>query len=116
MNLTVKTVLKRVLPLKGFCYARVSWTEHPGEVIEVALNARRGARARCSCCRRPAPGYDHPPGLRRWQFISLWGVLVFFLYRPRRVDCRHCGVRVERLPWATGKLRLCDALQVFLAQ
>jgi transposase len=116
MNITVTSLLKRVLPLKGFCYAGARWDEHTGEVIEVELAARRGARARCSCCRRPAPGYDLAPSLRRWQFISLWGLLIFFLYRPRRVQCRRCGVRVELLPWATGKLRLCDALRVFLAQ
>jgi len=116
MNLTITSLLKRVLPLKGFCYAEARWDEHTGEVIEVQLAARLGARARCSGCRRPAPGYDHPPGERRWQFIGLWALAIFFLYRPRRVQCRHCGVRVELLPWATGKLRLCDALRLYLAQ
>ena len=41
---------------------------------------------------------------------------MFLVYRPRRVDCPRCGVRVEHLPWASGKLRICDALRVFLAQ
>ena len=116
MNLTVTNLLKRVLPLKGFYYAEARWDEETNEVIEVELAARRGARARCSGCRRPAPGYDHPPGWRRWQFISLWAIAVFFLYRPRRVQCRHCGVRVELLPWASGKLHLCNALRTYLAQ
>jgi transposase len=116
MNITVTNLLKRVLPLKGFRYAEARWDEHTGEVIEVELAARRGARARCSCCKLPAPGYDRAAEVRRWQFIGLWGLALFFLYRPRRVECRRCGVRVELLPWATGKLRLCDALRVFLAQ
>ena len=38
------------------------------------------------------------------------------MYALRRVECRRCGVRVVRLPWASGKLHLCDALRVFLAQ
>ena len=63
-----------------------------------------------------APGYDRSAQARCWQFISLWAVQVFFVYAPRRVQCQRCGVRVERLPWASGKLRLCDALRVFLAQ
>src|SRR5829696_5088088 len=54
MNITVTSLLKRVLPLKGFCYAGARWDEYTGEVIEVELAARRGARARCSCCRHPA--------------------------------------------------------------
>jgi transposase len=116
MNITVTSLLKRVLPLKGFCYAGARWDEHTQQVIEVELAARGGARARCSCCRQPAPGYDHPAGVRRWQFIGLWAIAIFFLYQPRRVQCRRCGVRVELLPWATGKLRLCDALRVYLAQ
>jgi transposase len=54
--------------------------------------------------------------VRCWQFISLWRIAVYFVYAPRRVECRRCGVRVERLPWASGKLQVCDALRVFLAQ
>ncbi len=114
--LTLKTILRRVLPLKGFCYRWARWDEMTGEIIEVGLEPRRGAIARCGCCRRPAPGYDRCPDVRRWQFISLWAIAVFFAYRPRRVSCKHCGVRVEHLPWASGKLRLCNALRVFLAQ
>jgi len=45
----------------------------------------------------------------------MWGIKVFFLYAPRRVDCSLCGIRVERLPWASGKHRLTDAFAWFLA-
>ena len=116
MYITVTSLLRRVLPLKGFCYRWTRWDELLCEVIEVGLEARKGSEGRCGCCRRPAPGYDRCASVRRWQFISLWGVAVFFLYRPRRVDCKRCGVRVEHLPWASGKLQICDALRVFLAQ
>src|SRR3979490_1857784 len=33
----------------------------------------------------------------------------------RRVDCRACGVRVEELPWASGKHQLTKAYMLFLA-
>jgi transposase len=50
----------------------------------------------------PAPGYDQLAE-RRFEFISLWGFLVFLLYSMRRVDCRRCGVvAVEEVPWADG--------------
>jgi len=114
--ITAKSILRRVLPLKGFCYRTVRWDKETDGVIEVVLERRKNAKGLCSCCRRPAPGYDCPRDVRRWQFISLWAIAVFFLYQPRRVQCKRCGVRVEHLPWASGKLQLCDALRVFLAQ
>jgi hypothetical protein len=51
-----------------------------------------------SAKKNPAPGYDHLPQ-RRFEFIPLWGFLVFLLYRMRRVECRNCGVVVEEVPW-----------------
>jgi transposase len=120
MNLTVTNILKRVLPLKGFRYHSARWQEGVGaggeDVIEVGLAARRGAKACCGRCGRAAPGYDRSEEARSWQFISLWRIAIFFVYARRRVECGHCGVRVERLPWAGGKMRVCDALRVFLAQ
>jgi transposase len=32
--------------------------------------------------------------------LSLGQVSVFLRYAPRRVNCDHCGIRVERVPWA----------------
>jgi transposase len=50
-----------------------------------------------------APGYDQLAE-RRFEFIRLWGFLVFLLYTMRRVDCRRCGVvAVEEVPWGDGK-------------
>jgi len=40
---------------------------------------------------------------RRFEFVPLWGIKVFLVYAPRRVDCPTCGVRVEHMPWALGK-------------
>ncbi len=116
INLTLTSILRRVLPLNGFCYRWARWDPHTGEVIEVGIEARKNARARCRCCRRHAPIYDRRREPRRWQFIALWAVVVFLLYAPRRVKCAKCGVRVEYLPWASGKMRLCNALRLFLAQ
>jgi transposase len=120
MNLTVTSLLKRVLPIKRFCYQSAQWVENADgkgqAVIEVVLAARRGAEACCGACGQKAPGYDRSAEARSWQFIALWAIAVYFVYAPRRVECRRCGVRVERLPWASGKLHLCDALRVFLAQ
>ena len=82
--------------------------------IEVQVRPRRGSKARCSSCQRPAPGYDRLPE-RRFEFIPLWGFTVVLLYAMRRVECRHCGVKVEQVPWARGKHTLTDAYMLFLA-
>ena len=112
----LKTILNRVQKFKSFVYTAVRWVEDSGEpALEVEIEPRMNSRALCSICERPRPGYDKLPA-RRFEFVPLWGMKVFFVYSPRRVDCRDCGVRVERVPWATGKHRLTDAYAWFLAR
>jgi transposase len=67
-----------------------------GLVVDVAPMWRLG---RCSECGEPCPGYDRDAG-RRWRHLDLAGMLLYLRYDTRRVDCPHCGVRVERVPWA----------------
>lgn len=116
MNITVTSLLRRVLPLHGFCYREARWSQIDPKAIEIGIEARKGALPRCGCCRRAGSVYDTRREPRCWQFIMLWAIPVFFVYAARRVNCKRCGVRVEHLPWASGKLRVCDALRVFLAQ
>lgn len=80
------------------------------------MRPRKGSTATCSRCHRPAPGYDQL-GERRFEFIRLWGFLVFLLYTMRRVDGRRCGaVIVEEVPWGNGKRTLTRAYMLFLAR
>ena len=62
----------------------------------------------CSGCGRQRAGYDRWSP-RRFEFVPLWGIKVFLVYAPRRVDCPACGVKVERLPWAAGQCPLTEA-------
>lgn len=112
----LKTILNRVQKFKSFVYTTVRWIEHAGKTaLEVDIEPRSNSRGVCSGCEQPRPGYDKLPA-RRFEFVPLWGMKVFFVYAPRRVDCSSCGVRVERLPWASGKHRLTDAYAWFLAR
>ena len=97
----------------GFVYAAVRLIEATSS-IEVDVRPRRGSKARCSCCGKPAPGYDVLP-VRRFEFIPIWGYAVMLLYAMRRVQCRHCGVKVELVPWAVGKHSLTKAYMLYLA-
>ena len=65
--------------------------------------------------RSPRPGYDRLPQ-RRFEFVPLWGIAVYFVYALRRVNCPDCGVTAERVPWARGKCRLTTSYRWFLAR
>jgi len=83
--------------------------------IEVQVEAHAGRRGRCSQCQRPSPGYDRLAE-RRWQFVPLWGIPVWFVYAPRRVQCAEHGVVVEHIPWSDGKRPVTLAMMGFLAR
>jgi transposase len=100
---------------RGFVYRHAHFSADK-KSIEVAVRPREGSAAVCSRCHLPAPGYDQL-GERRFEFIPLWGFLVFLLYTMRRVDCRRCGVvAVEEVPWGDGKRTLTKAYMLFLAR
>jgi transposase len=75
----------------------------------------QGIAAKCSRCLQPAPGYDRLEH-RSWLFVPLWGVVTWFLYAARRVDCPEHGVVVEHLPWSEGKRPVTLAMIGFLAR
>ncbi len=111
----IKTILNRVQKFKSFVYKQVRWlgsAEAPE--LEIDVVERANSRPVCSNCRRPGAGYDRLPR-RRFEFVPLWGIKVFLVYAPRRVNCHDCGVRVEFMPWALGKRPLTKAYGWFLA-
>ena len=112
----LKTILNRVHKLKSFVYGKVQRREVQGEwVLEVEIRARAGSRAVCSGCGQKRPGYD-TLSARRFEFIPMWGILVYFVYAMRRVECPQCGVVVEQVPWALGKGQVTTAYGWFLAR
>ncbi len=111
----LKTILNDCHKFKSFIYDKVRLVFNNGEkLLEVTVLPRRNSQAVCSCCSRTAPLYDRL-GVRRFEFIPLWGYRVFLVYLMRRVECAHCGVKVEQVPWARGKRELTDTYQQFLA-
>jgi transposase len=116
-NRTMKliTILNRCHSFRGFVYQKARFGVDK-KSIEVAVRPRKGSAAVYSRCHLPAPGYDQLSE-RRFEFIPLWGFLVFLLYTMRRVDCRRCqAVIVEEVPWSDGKRTLTRAYMLFLAR
>jgi transposase len=111
----IKTILNRIQKFKSFVYGTVRLVEGSTiPTLEVEIQSRSNSRPVCSGCGRKRPGYDRSPE-RLFEFIPMWGHKVFFRYTPRRVECPDCGIRVERMPWVTGKHRLTEAYAWFLA-
>jgi hypothetical protein len=94
-------ILNRCHRFPGFVYQQARFNaDHKS--IEITVRPRKGAKAVCSRCHQPGPGYDQLHE-RSFEFIPFWGFLVFLLYSMRRVDCRRCqAVVVEEVPWGDG--------------
>ena len=114
----MKTLLNLTQPFSGFVYrcVRLVGTERVSKPkLEVRIDAHAQGCARCRRCLLPCPGYDTLPE-RCWSHVPLWGILVDFIYRPRRVECPVHGVVVEHIPWSEGKRPFTKAMMRFLAR
>jgi transposase len=78
------------------------------------MRPRKNGRVFCSGCGRPGPAYDRLEE-RRFEYVPIWGILVFLAYRMRRVNCKRCGVTVEMVPWCDGKNQLTTTYRWYLA-
>ena len=102
----------------GFVYQDIRLCRHhagPPRQIKITVAAHGGMAAKCSRCLKPAPCYDRLEQ-RSWLFVPLWGMVTWFLYAARRVDCPEHGVVVEHLPWSEGKRPVTLAMIGFLSR
>jgi transposase len=111
----LKTILNRVEYFKSFVYGKARWVDDAERpTIEIEIEARKNGQPICSDCGEVRPGYDRLPE-RRFEFVPLWGIAVYFVYAMRRVECPTCGVKVEQVPWCDGKNQLTTTYRWFLA-
>ena len=111
----IQTILNRVEKFKSIVYGEASFEVYDdGPALVVQMKPRRNSRVLCSGCGRPGRAYDRLDE-RRFEFVPLWGILVFLAYRMRRVDCKRCGVTVEMVPWGDGKNQLTTTYRWYLA-
>lgn len=112
----LKTILNRIEKHQSFVYGNMQLIEKNNQLeIDIEIRPRRNSRPVCSHCGVRRPGYDTQP-VRRFEFIPIWGILVFFVYAMRRVDCPLCGIKVEQVPWAQGKHPTTTTYRWFLAR
>jgi transposase len=115
-SITLKSILNKVQPVKGFVYEAVRYSTAMSETIEATVVPRQGSKGRCSGCGRPCSTYDHAAQPRVWIMPPVFKFAMALIYTMRRVDCPSCGVVVEKVPWATGKHSLCDGFRLLLAR
>ena len=112
----LKTILNRVAKQPGFVFHTVQLVVAASGSLSILVHLRAHGRSRpiCSGCMQKRPGYDRQAE-RRFEFVPLWNIPVWFAYAPRRVKCPHCGVVVEAMPWAAGKSPITTTYAWFLA-
>ena len=81
-----------LVPLKSFVSTHASFVQGDGvePSIEVEIKPRANGRAICSGFGQKRPGYDRLAA-RRFEFVPLWTIALFFASALRRVDCPKCG-------------------------
>ena len=109
----LETFIRKLLKLKAH---RVTAVEHEPERVVVQIDRLGQRRLRCRVCRKPCPRVHHVEEARSWRDLSLHGLPLVLRYRPRRVHCLRCGVRVEEVPWARPWARVTKALAGVVAE
>jgi len=71
---------------------------------------------RCSVCHRRCQKVHGLGRQREWRDLAFRDLPLRWRYRPRRVDCPRCGVRVEDLPWAEPWARVTRGLSHAVAR
>jgi transposase len=103
----VETFIRKQLRLKAH---RVRNVELDEEQVVVRIDRLRSRMLRCGLCGQRCRKVHSTQRQRMWRDLSMRGVAMVLQYRPRRVNCPRCGVRVEQFPWAQPWARVTKAL------
>ena len=103
----LETFIRKQLRLKAHTVTHV---EEAGECMLVHINRLGKRLLRCGVCRQRCRDVHDVRNEREWRDLSLRKVTLKLRYRPRRVECPRCGVRVEDFPWAEPWARVTTAL------
>jgi len=114
--LSIETILNACYKFKTFVYKRSRFEDYGyAQKIVIDVEPRKNSQGQCGECLEKGSTYDHMEE-RRFFFIPILGYKAEFVYRPRRINCKRCGVRVEWLPWSEGKSRVANGYKIFLSR
>ncbi len=103
----VTILTEQLFPAKGW---RVTATAREADQVVVDLEAARVA-AICSGCGETKLRIHDVKATRTWRHTDCWNVPTVVRAALRRVRCRHCGVRIEQVPWARTRSRFTHAFE-----
>lgn len=101
----------RILALEGYRVKEVGF-KVDGEFprLWIDIERRPAKRYRCSGCNRTT-GRVRDAKMRTWDDLPWGGNRVTLRYRLRRLNCRQCGIRTERIDFADPKARVTKRLR-----
>lgn len=102
-----ETFIRKQLRLKAHTVTKVEETE---ECMTVQIDRLGQRLLRCGVCRQRCREVHDIRRERAWRDLSMRRLPLQLRYRPRRVGCPRCGVRVEAFPWAEPGVRVTLAL------
>jgi transposase len=103
----IETFIRKQLRLKAHTVIKVEETD---ECMRVYIDRLGKRLLRCGVCRQRCQQVHDIRKERVWRDLSMRKLPLKLLYRPRRVECPRCGVRVEDFPWAEPWARVTTAL------
>jgi transposase len=103
----IETFIRKQLRLKAHTVTRVEETD---ECMIVRMDRLGRRLLRCGVCRQRCREVHGVRKEREWRDLSMRKLPLKLRYRPRRVVCPRCGVRVEDFPWAEPWARVTTAL------
>ena len=103
----IETFIRKQLRLKAHTVTHVEETE---ACMLVQIDRLGKRLLRCGVCRQRCREVHDIRRVREWRDLSMRKLPLILRYRPRRVECPRCGVRVEEFPWAEPWARVTTAL------
>jgi transposase len=103
----IETFIRKQLRLKAHTVTKV---EETGECMLVHIDRLGQRLLRCGVCRQRCLEVHDIREEREWRDLSMRELPLKLRYRPRRVKCPRCGVRVADFPWAEPWARVTTAL------
>jgi len=103
----IETFIRKQLRLKAHTVTKV---EEADDCMRVYIDRLGSRLLRCGVCGKRCREVHDIRKQREWRDLSMRKLPLKLLYRPRRVECPRCGVRVEDFPWAEPWARVTTAL------
>ena len=95
----INKLIKSTLEIKDYSVVSVTGDT---KRLNIRLDIIRDRKLPCSYCDERQPIRDRLKE-RKWHHVPIWNIPVSIYYRPARVKCSQCGIKVESIHWSNGK-------------